>query len=73
MNSIDIERFNETEDCAGRGIRANEMLRYDVYSLPNEDELVFCPECGEMAESFAGIEHKSWCLHGEWDSLQCNL
>jgi hypothetical protein len=65
MDIIDIERFNDAEDCEGRGLLANEMLRHDVYSLPDEDLLVFCPECGEMAESFGVIGHKSWCFYGE--------
>ncbi|HYX23165.1 MAG TPA: hypothetical protein VFC23_03360 [Thermoanaerobaculia bacterium] len=65
MDIIDIKRFNEADDPADRGLLANEMHRHDVYSLPDEDLLVFCPECGEMGESFGVIEHKGWCFHGE--------
>ena len=64
MDIIDSERFNDVEEYADRGLLANEMLRHDVYGLPDEDLLVFCPECGEMAESFGVIEHKSWCFYG---------
>jgi len=73
MKTIDTERFNEPEDYADRAFLANEMLRHDVYSLPDEDALVFCSECGEMAESFAAIEHRSWCYDGERNRLACNL
>ncbi len=41
------------------------MPRHDVYSLPGEDALVFCPECGEMAQDFGRIDHQIWCFYGE--------
>jgi len=73
MHIIDTERYNEAENYADRGLLAHEMLRHDVHSLPDEDALVFCNECGEMAESFGAIEHKSWCFYDERNNLACNL
>jgi hypothetical protein len=74
MKNIDTEGYNEAQDYAERGLLANEMLRHDVYSLPDEeDALVFCPDCGELGETFGSIEHRSWCYYGEQNALACNL
>ena len=64
MDVVAYERWNET-DGDNVGLFAHEMLRHDVYSLPDEDSLVFCPECGEMAEDFGQINHLNWCFYGE--------
>ena len=64
MDVVAYERWNETEGD-NAGLFAHEMLRHDVYSLPDEDALVFCPECGEMGEDFGQITHASWCFYGE--------
>jgi hypothetical protein len=66
------DRWNE-EATTERGLLAGELLRHDVYGLPDEQVLVFCPECCEMAESFGLIEHKDRCFYGggpsrEWIS-----
>jgi hypothetical protein len=63
MDTVAYERWNET-DGDNAGLFAREMLRHDVYSLPDEETLVFCPECGELAESFNSIEHRNWCFYG---------
>ena len=65
MNGMTRNRWSEMEDDPG--LVAHEMLNHDVYGLPQEDEdsFVFCPECGEMGESFVYIEHQGWCPYGE--------
>lgn len=64
MDTVAYDRWNEAEGDDS-GFFAHEMLRHDVYSLPDEDSLVFCPECGQMAESFDMVPHKGWCFYGD--------
>lgn len=63
MNVNAHERRTGTDEETS-GLFAHEMLRLDVYSLPGEDSLVFCPECGETGEDFGQINHRIWCFHG---------
>ncbi len=63
MDVITYERWTET-DGENSGLFAHEMLRHDVYSLPGEESLVFCPECGETGDDFGQIDHRIWCFHG---------
>lgn len=58
MDVIAYERRNQAEDP---GLLAKELLSHDVYGLPEEDFLVCCPECGELAEGAIFLEHRSWC------------
>ena len=65
MDVVAYERWNET-DGDNTGLFAHEMLRHDVYGMPDEDSLVFCPECGEIAEDFGRIDHRSWCFYADY-------
>jgi hypothetical protein len=62
MNAMTRNRWAELEDDPGLVAHQGSDL-----SFPDEEEdaFVFCPECGEMAERFVFIEHKSWCAYGE--------
>lgn len=62
MDIVAYERWNETEGD-DYGLFAHGERRHDAYSLPDEDSHVFCPECGSLAESFDGIDHKAWCFY----------
>jgi len=63
MDTVAYERWNEAEGD-DTGLFAHERLRNNVCSLPDGDTLVFCPECGELAESFDAIGHRIWCFYG---------
>jgi len=62
MDTSAYDRWNEQNEADRQNYFAQEMLGHDVWALPeDEDSLVVCPECGELAESFVLLEHRSWC------------
>lgn len=64
MNTVTRNPWEENEEDSG--LIPPELLDPPAFSLPEEeDSFVFCPECGEMADSFVFIEHKRWCPYGE--------
>jgi hypothetical protein len=48
-------------DAVDSGLLVNEMLGHDVYSLPEEDRLGLCLECGDLADDRGFLAHKNWC------------
>jgi len=69
MDTIAYERWNDLEGVEGNShshdLLAREVRRHDGYSLPDDEALIFCPECGALAEDFDHIAHKDWCFYGE--------
>lgn len=63
MDVVAYDRWNEKDESL-RGLFAHEMLRHDLYDSPDEEVFVFCPDCGEMAETWGLIEHRGWCFYG---------
>lgn len=65
MDTVAYERWNEREDADERGLLPHGPVARATFTPLDEELLVFCPECFEMAETFGRISHREWCCFSD--------